>query len=597
MSRHLPTLALALLGATLWVWPVAWTLWSDECFTAGLADRTFAGALHGVEQDRHPPAYFLLVWAAAHLAKSDAALRLVSAAAVFAAWCITTHTARRHLRPAGALAASAWFAGSCVPALFAHTLRPYALALAAGAGLLWGALECIHPDNARARRGAVALAVAGLLAFWSHYAAVLVGVAAFAVALVGAARSGQARSRLPLPLGAGMAVVLGCLPWLLGPFGVQFSERNPRGAVAWEVLNYLFWSPDASVPAWGVVAAGLTTLGVLALAFAPVPPGSRELRRAAPIVGLLMIVLPLFASTNVPARELRNYIGFFPAATLFAGAAIEAALAPVPERLRAAAAVVLSLLVVGPASVQMVQAPTHPQDLEAGHDYRVEAEVLDRLIPSSATVRFQPDYVVKQYDRYVPALGARAVRGPADWQLLTTGGDADACLILYAFRVRVQPPEADCAVTWAALEAEAERTGYPGLLYARAMRAVDEGRAEAAAVDLARLQALPQRWPSTALLAARIAEARGDTTAVEAALTEAVRLARAFEPPGRQTAGLWRKLAAARRKLGDTAGADAAAAASECAAERDPAWACGGPLAWAARPTERRERSTQPAAR
>lgn len=593
MSRHLAFFALAAAGLTLWVWPVGWTLWTDEAFTAGLADRSFSGALHGVEQDRHPPAYFLLVWAAGHLGKSDAALRLVSAAAVFAAWGITVSAARRHLAPAGALAAAAWFAASCVPALFAHTLRPYALALTAGAVLLWGALESTHPDASRSRRGAVVLAAGGLLAFWSHYAAVLVGVAAFAVALVGAARSGQARVRLRWPVAAGAAVVLGCLPWLLGPFGVQFSERNPRGKVAWEVLNYLFWSPDASVPAWGWVAASFTLLGILALAFAPVSPGTQELRRAAPIVGALMIGLPLLASTNVPARELRNYIGFFPAATLFAGAAIEAALAPLSARWRPAVGVALALAVVGPASLQMVRLPTHPQDLEAGHDYRIEAEVLDRIIPAGATVRFQPDYVVKQFSRYVPAIGARAVRGAADWQLVTTGGGADDCLILYAFRVRVVPPEAACEATWVALAAEADRTGYPGLLYARAMRAVDAGRADAAVEDLARLQRLPQRWPSTAVLAARIAAERGDAVAAERALTEAVRLARAFEPPGKQTAGLWRKLAAARRKLGDASGAEAALAAATCAAERDPAWACGGPLAWATRPTERRDKTTE----
>lgn len=580
---------LFVLAAVLWFWPVSWSLWTDEFFSAGFAHRSLQAVIDGVSKDRHPPLFFLAVRLFGAVGDSDNGLRALSGVAMLGALGFTLDAARRHLSERAAWAVGAWFAASAVPALFAHTLRMYGMVAFAGAAMTWGALEAATDDDVRARRGRWALAVGGIGAFWTHYAATLVGLAAFIVAFAALLLPGRpesARGRIFPLLGAGAAVVVGCLPWLLGPFRAQFSERDPVGAMVWEVWTYLFWSPNERLGALSFVACFLGFAGALWLG----RNGSRPVATFAVVFLLAMVVLPFAMSANVPARLVRNYVGFFPAAALFSGAAIDALVSFVARRiprgeaawLGAALAAALTL----PATLPLLMEPVHPQDINIGHDYRIEAQVLDRLIPADASVRFQPTYVVEQFARYVPALRDRVGKGKADWALLTSGGAADGCLVLHAFRVRVQAPAATCAATVAALSAEADATGYPGLLLERAVRSIEAGNLDAARADLDRVLARPQRWPVAWLFAAQLAEARKDDAAALDAYSRALALARAYETPGKVVSTLWRKVAKLREAGGDAAGAASATEASTCAAEREPIWACGGPLAWATRPAE-----------
>lgn len=596
LRRFWPLFALA---AVLWFWPVSWSLWTDEFFSAGFAHRSLQAVIDGVSKDRHPPLFFFAVRLMGALGDGDNTLRALSGLAMLGALAFTVDAARRHLPERAAWAVGAWFAASAVPALFAHTLRMYGMVAFAGAVMTWGALEAATDDDVRARRGRWALAVGGIAAFWTHYAATLVGLAAFVTAfaaLLPPGRSLATRGRVLPLVGACAAVVAGCLPWLLGPFRAQFSDRDPVGAMVWEVWAYLFWSPNERLGAMSFIAFFLGLAGALWLW----RRGSRPVAIFAGVFLAAMVVLPFVMSANVPARLVRNYVGFFPAAALFSGAALDALWSFVSRRVPPLQApwigAPLACALTLPATVALLKEPFHPQDINIGHDYRLEAQVLDRLIPADASVRFQPTYVVEQFARYVPALRQRTGKTKADWALLTSGGDADGCLVLHAFRVRVQVPTASCAAAVAALSAEADATGYPGLLLERAVRAIEAGQLDAASADLARVLARPQRWPVAWLFAAQLAEARKDDPAALEAYTRALALARAYETPGKVVATLWRKVAKLREAGGDAAGAAAATEASTCAAEREPIWACGGPLAWATRPAEVFEAEAEAAA-
>lgn len=577
------------LGALLWFWPISWSLWTDEFFSAGFAHRPLQGVIDGVAKDRHPPLFFFAVRLAGALGDSDNALRALSGLAMLGGLGFTVDAARRHLSERAAWATGAWFALSAVPALFAHTLRMYGMVVFACAVMTWGALEAVGDDDTRARRGRWALAAGGIAAFWTHYAATLVGLAAFVAALAVLLLPGRpaaARSRVLPLVGAAAAVVAGCLPWLLGPFRAQFSERDPVGAMVWEVWAYLFWSPNERLGGWSFVAFALGIGGALWLS----RRSSRPVAVFAVVFLVGMVVLPFVMSANVPARLVRNYVGFFPAAALFSGAALDALVAAAARRVPRLTTPWLGAGLAGaltlPVTLPLLAEPYHPQDINTGHDYRTEAQVLDRMIPADATVRFQPTYVVEQFARYVPALRDRGGRQTPEWQLLTSGGDPGGCLVLHAFRVRVQAPPATCALTVATLSAEADATGYPGLLLERAVRAIEAGELDAAQADLDRVLSRPQRWPVAWLFAAQLADARKDNAAALDAYTRALALARAYETPGRVVSTLWRKIAKLREVGGDAAGAAAAIEASTCAAEREPIWACGGPLEWATRPAE-----------
>ena len=587
LRRFWPLLAVA---GVLWFWPVGWSLWTDEFFSAGFANRSLESVAGGASRDRHPPLFFFGVKLFGLFGKGDDVLRALSGVAMLGALAFTVDAARRHLPARAAWAAGVWFVGSSVPALFAHTLRMYSLATLACAAMTWGALEASEDDGVRARRGRWALACGGIAAFWTHYAATLVGLAAFAV--VFAVRLGRpARDRALLPvIGAAAAVVVGCLPWVLGPLQTQLAEKIPQGARVWEVWAYLFWSPNERLAPLSFAAFAIGIGGALWLARRARKPVSVF----ATVFLIAMIVLPFLMSANVPARLVRNYVGFFPAAALFSGAALHAVLARLSERVPAPSAAVLAGLLTLPATVALLRQPVHPQDINTGHDYRLEAEVLDRLIPKDATVRFQPAYVVEQFARYAPALRDRVAGRNAqrdterdtEWKLLTTGGEAGECLILHAFRVRVQAPPAACSTLGERLSAEADRTGYPGLLLERATRKLAAGEVDAAGADLDRVLAAPQRWPVAWLFAAQVAQARGDTAGTLVAYEHALALARAYETPGAVISTIWKKIAKLRATNEDSPGAAAAMDAAACAAEREPMWACGGPLAWATRTAE-----------
>jgi hypothetical protein len=120
LRRALPIFCLAV---ALWFWPVPWSLWTDEFFSAGFAGQPFGDVIAGVSHDRHPPLYFLLLAALGHLTDADNGLRALSGLAMLGALVVTVDAARRHLSESASLAVGAWFAASAVPALFAHTLR------------------------------------------------------------------------------------------------------------------------------------------------------------------------------------------------------------------------------------------------------------------------------------------------------------------------------------------------------------------------------------------------------------------------------------------------------------------------------------------
>ena len=559
-----------LCACALFLWPVDWSLWTDEFFSAGQAGRPVSDLVAVAAHDRHPPLYFIVVAAAGGIANTDWMVRLPSGIAAVLAVVATAFAARRLVGDRAFVPAAWWLATSPLVFTFAHSARMYALVL------LWGALLLLGSALAAAgrRSGLALLGVVGTLALYTHYAAIVPVIAALLGAALGrlhaedlaAAPLGR-RLAAALPTGlVGLAVGLAFLPWALGPLRAQLAEETAVGPRSLWVETWVMFSPDEAWRPLTVVAAAVLGIGVLVLVRRRVGLGAAWL-----LVGLVGAWL---LSEKLPARLPRNYLGLLPFFVV-GGAGL---LASPRLRLPGWLQVAVPLALQAPVLWQVFRMPYHPQDVGGGHDYRVEAALLDDLIPVNDRVRFQPAYVLGQFSRYAPGLKLRLGGDGPVWTLKPGGKVASPCAVEHAFRVRVDPPEGACPTVEAFLDTAPDANAYPALRYQRAVDRYQAGDLAGALEDLGAYDPAVARHPGPAELRARIAADRGDEAQATAMYTEALRVARAYDFSGKRVGGIWMQLARLARRRGDEGAWAHALAASECARTRAPAWACGGPF-------------------
>jgi hypothetical protein len=279
-------LALGGLGAALRLWQYATgaSLWADEANLAlNLVDRPLPRLLAPLDYRQvAPPGWLLLqkaiVWL---LGEGEHALRLLPLLGSLAALPLSWHVARRVL-PAGAGPALVLgLVGTGVPfVFFAAQVKPYATDVAVALGLLALALAVEREGPAGGRL--LRLAVAGTVAPWFSYPAVLVDaglLAALAMsALLGGDRE-RIRPLVPLAL-AWAASAGGTVAWVRGtvtPDDVEYMRRfwarwfmpvPPRTwrEVGWPVarLTTVYGGGGLRYPAPGVFLA-LAALGAVTL--------------------------------------------------------------------------------------------------------------------------------------------------------------------------------------------------------------------------------------------------------------------------------------------------------------------------------------------
>lgn len=94
LRRHWFALLVVAAGLVRLPRPAPW--WYDEAFTAWLTRLTFANMLQATRGDVHPPGFYTLEWLVARLpGATDAALRLIPAAASLASLCLARAIAQR----------------------------------------------------------------------------------------------------------------------------------------------------------------------------------------------------------------------------------------------------------------------------------------------------------------------------------------------------------------------------------------------------------------------------------------------------------------------------------------------------------------------
>ncbi len=565
------------LAALLWCWPLGWSLWPDEVFTAGVVVRDIRGMIQGAANDRHPPLYYLFVSLFGFLGKSDAALRLPSAVALLSMLAVGLGSVRRWGTEGTAWVMALVLVFSPVCFLFAHTARMYALLAAFGAMLLAGCLGVAKGS----RWGLLFLLVGGLGSLYTHYA----GAGGVAGALAGSflvAVQLKRRDLIGGTLIVGMAIGLCFAPWALGPLQQQLAEKSNPTQRSWTVLLYLLWGADPRifVGSWGMLCLAL--VGCY---------HSRAQRWLWPWWGA-MLLFPVLASSSEPAQNPRNYIGFLPMSAYLVAEGI--AYLRLKKGLRGAWVDYAPVMLLLWPLLELSRQETNPQDVGNGHDYRREAQLLDRLIPADANLRFEPSYVVNQFSRYAPALALRS-GGGEQWLGKATGAPRGNCTFLSAFRVALIVPEEACDEAVAVLRKEAEQSDYSPFLVEIGRRALEAKNLEEAESFAARAVQGPQRHFAAWDLVADVAFAQGDLEGALKATDQALGLARGWGFGANQIAGLWDQRARILTRQENAAAAQQATAAGACARSRHPAWLCGGVFSWLSAEESAREEGGAPA--
>ena len=556
------TLLLFPLAALLWCWPVAWSLWPDEVFTAGVVERDLRGMIQGAANDRHPPLYYLVVSLFGFLGHSDALLRLPSAVALLGMLGVGRVAVRRWGSEVSAGVMALVLIFSPVSFLFAHTARMYALLAAFGALLLAGCLGVAKGS----RLGLLFLLLGGVGSLYTHYA----GAGGVAAALAGAffvALQQKRRDLIGGSLLVGLLVGLSFAPWALGPLQQQLAEKSNPTERSWTVLLYLLWNADPRifVGSWGIFA--LVLLGAW---------HQRAQRWLWPWWGA-MVLFPYLASSSEPAQNPRNYIGFLPLSAYLIAEGI--AWLRLRKPLQGAWVNYAPVMLLLWPLFELSRQETNPQDVGNGHDYRREAQLLDRLIPADANLRFEPSYVVNQFSRYAPALALRS-GGGEQWLGKATGAPRGNCTFLSAFRVALIVPEEACDEAVAVLRKEAEQSDYSPYLVEIGRRELEAKNLDEAERFATRAVQGPQRHFAAWDLMADVAFAQGDMDGALRATDEALALARGWGFGANQIGGLWDQRARILTRQENAEAAQQATAAGGCARSRRPAWLCGGVLNW-----------------
>lgn len=461
MLRSLPLAAVGLLAAAIAGHAlVRWPLYVAEMWTWQAADADWGTLAWHLAGDRHPPLQPVLVWLIRGLSDTVAAARLPSALGALGA-AVGLFAALRprvgeHWAGWGALAlvlSPMWIA-------YAGIMRPYALALGCGAGLLWAALEVSRAP----RRGSVGLALFGAVGLYLHYAM----VAPLGAALLGALLAGlqrppaQRREAIAGVLLAGLACGAAFLPWFAWA-GQSHAASTMWGPPSARVFRYLAFEVDT------FASFGSLGLGLLALVGAA---GALRERQGA-LVGMCAgaLLLPLLLSVSLEVRiRVYAFIGFLPLLVLLATlGARRLSDRPLPW-------LVALLAVAGPEAWMLARLPSAPLgDHDSGvdngvHDVERDMALLTSAVPDGARLVVPFSLEPNIFAHYAPeaaVLRERSPREPGDWILSTRERSSSrGCTLSHAFALSLKLPDDDaCARVLGALAS----ANHPGWLVERAL--------------------------------------------------------------------------------------------------------------------------------
>lgn len=318
-SLYRPTaiLAVLMLATALRVHGlVRQSAWADEITTLVIADpgHSFGQFWNLVLSDTHPPLFYLLMrWWSAAFGQSDLAARLPSM--IFGV--ATVGAAAVAFKPypfPGRLALMLLLAVSRGAIEYAQEARSYSLLLLLSTvvtGACFRFIRCRGEDDPRAIRAVVILAIAGVVASYTHYFGFLVAVAAGAIA-VAAARGGRQRAAAGIALAS---IVASFLPWIIYhahymSYGVRVSawiaDFPASATIAWFLRLWLGGTP--AFIGWLAMAAALLSM-----------PGFRAFARRdvacrlGPALTLITVAAALAISWHTPVLTSRNLIVVLPA--------------------------------------------------------------------------------------------------------------------------------------------------------------------------------------------------------------------------------------------------------------------------------------------
>lgn len=556
-----------------------WSLWNDEIFTWQVAQAPLGKVVDTMAHDVHPPLYFLLVTAWAHLCPDqDELLRLPSllmgVAAVGIVWRATT---RYFDAEVGRFAT---WAVALAPVVMAMSVsaRPYAQLLLIGACAMWAGLAVVFGE--RPARAALGLAVVTSAGLYTHYgsAAVLAGIAIGGTLAAFARTELTLRDRttrfvwLALAMGVGGATFVPWVSTLQAQMKIAGVEPQERSL---DILRFTEWATSAYSP-WIsklLVALQLAGLGLVIW------------RHRAKDLFLFGVVVAAFAvswqlSATPRSDRARNFIDLLPAGAMLAGIAA--------NRIAGRFAPLVLMVVAAPECWRILSRPVSPQNGDTWHDLQVDADVFDAALPPDGMLVGRPFALQLQYFRYAPALAARSK--PKETPLSTTAwlyssgkppvveGDAavyhEKCTFRRAFDwVMYVPdgPSCDAMHFWIRTIAEQDgNVSYLLELAGRELAEKDIDSAEKHARRAAeRLHGRPDAWE----LVAAVAEARGQHDVALDALNRAFDEATAWRRDGGTIARVAKSRARVRGALGKPTAADLAII--ECTRTHKHPYRCG----------------------
>jgi len=306
-----------LAGALRFYGLVRQSAWADEITTLFITDpsASLAAFWQRVLSDTHPPLYYLLLraWSAA-FGQSDLAARLPSAifgVVAVAAAMITFKGCRFRTR----LTLSLFLALSPGAIEYSQEARSYSLLLLLSTIITGACFQFVRAsceESGNALPALIALAVAGIVASYTHYFGFLIAVAACLTAIL--ASLGNRRRCISAALALAGTVSL-FLPWVF--YHLHYMSYGMR------MSGWIADFPVGATVSWFIRLSLGGTAGVLGAAaiagtFSPMPSFRAYARRAAawrvaPVLPLLVVGAALAISWHIPVLTARNLIVLLPA--------------------------------------------------------------------------------------------------------------------------------------------------------------------------------------------------------------------------------------------------------------------------------------------
>jgi hypothetical protein len=379
---HLAVLATAALALGLRLHTLTTqSFWFDEVLTA-IGAQSFAWVLYSAQIFGHPPLQYLIGWAAAGAAPTEASLRAPFVAAGVGSVLVMALLGRRLMGPTTGLLAAALLAVSPFHVELSQLARPYAFLILAVA-LSWLALfRALERDRVA---DWLAFSAAATVAFYTHYLGGQVVVVQGAVAAVSLARRRGVGGLAALVSFAGVGLLLA--PWtdVLRPLaGAQVGAGHLSTAALRGFVRDVLVPEQLGAGPSGLVTGALCLLGLWAVR------GRPEV-----VVGaVLSVALPIALLWAInPAQGLagRHFAFVLPMVMVLmahglvtAGRAVESGLARGPALVGAragrAVAASVALLLIVTSHLPAGAALGGYYQWRHGTDWRTVAEVLDRLV-------------------------------------------------------------------------------------------------------------------------------------------------------------------------------------------------------------------------